>query len=250
MSQAIRSRAKIIAWTLMLVYFASYVTRINFAVIMVKICSDMSLEKTVLAIVVTGLTVTYGAGQVVSGFLGDKLRAEWMPFYMQETFRIPEENAIISTVILAVFSIISFAFFDFLHRKLLPNEVFCSAVIFGASAVCSAVLYFADAANAPAVVPMLFMGIVVACMHGINLMLITVVPKRFVRSGRVATYSGLFNAFTYIGAAISTYGFAALAERFGWGVTILSWVIVSLVGMALCLFATPLWKRFRREYAD
>ncbi len=414
MDHTIRGRAKALAWTLMFVYFSSYITRINFAVMMVKICSEMSLEKTALAIVVTGLTITYGAGQIFSGFLGDKLRAEWMliggltvagcsniamsfcdsvgmmtvvwcvnglaqamlwppivrlmstylsdteysyaavrlywgsslativlylgaplllyvmswrtvmlicaavgfgaailwgvsypkllvdpiahvkaspaateekpariplpkfvylpivlimigiamqgvlrdgvtnwmPFYMQETFRIPEENAIISTVILAVFSIVSFTFFDFLHRKILTNEISCSAVIFGASAICAVSLYFANAAGAPAVVPMLFMGIIVACMHGVNLMLITIVPKRFVKSGRVATYSGLFNAFTYIGAAISTYGFAALAENLGWGVTILSWGIVSLLGMAVCFFATPLWKRFRREYAD
>ncbi|MBQ9760276.1 MAG: MFS transporter [Clostridia bacterium] len=414
MSQLIRSRAKAIAWTLMLVYFASYVTRINFAGMMVKICSDMNMEKTALAIVVTGLTVTYGVGQIISGFMGDKIRAEymimgglmiaglaniamtfcqsvvlmtvvwcingfaqamlwppivrlmsthltdveygyaavrvswgssfatvllylvcplllyvmnwravmlccavlglgvmvlwrvlypkllvdpiavskgneegkaekaaaiplprfvylpvvlimlgilmqgvlrdgvtnWMPFYMQETFGIPEENAIISTVVLAIFSVVSFSFFDLLHRRVFKNEVFCSAVIFLASAICSVVLYFANAANAPAVVPMLFMAIIVACMHGINLMLITIVPKRFIKSGKVSTYSGILNAFTYVGAALSTYGFAALADAFGWGVTILTWVIVSLVGLLLCLVATPLWRRFRSEYCD
>ena len=41
MSNEIRKKAKSIAWLFMLVYFASYVTRINFAVMMVKICSDM-----------------------------------------------------------------------------------------------------------------------------------------------------------------------------------------------------------------
>ena len=414
MSQTIRSRAKAIAWLLMLVYFASYTTRINFAVMLVKICSDMNMEKTALAIVLTGLTITYGGGQIISGLLGDKIKAQrmltvglciactanvvmsfcsnvalmtvvwcvngfaqamlwppivrlmsmyltdreygytavrlywgsslatimlylvcplllyvmswrivmllcaaigvgilvawvvlnprlftdlvaiastpatddtekhtrvplpsfvylpivlimlgialqgvlrdgvtnWMPFYLQETFHIPEENAIISTVILAVFSIISFSFFDFLFRKVFQNEVFCAAVIFVGSAVCAGALYLSNLFSASVVISMLLMALIVAFMHGVNLMLITIVPKRFLKSGKVATYSGLFNAFTYIGAAASTYGFAALSEAFGWSFTILTWIIISVCGALVCLAATPIWKKFRSEYSD
>lgn len=413
MKQTVSGRVRAIAWLLTLVYFASYTTRINFAVMMVKICSDMSMEKTALAVVVTGLTVTYGFGQIISGYMGDKIRAErmiatglavacatnvlivlchsivpmtliwcvngfaqamlwppivrllsmyltdeeysyavvrvswgssfatvalyllcplllyvvswrvvmllcavvgvcvlglwlffnprllinpvaaaskptedvgkpvtsalprfvylpivliiagivlqgilrdgvtnWMPFYMQETFGIPAENAIISTVILAVFSIVSFSAFNLLHRKIFRNEVFCAAVIFAGSAACAAILYVVNLFSASVVISMLLMACIVACMHGINLMLIAVVPKRFVKSGKVSTYSDLLNAFTYVGASISTYGFAVLSSAFGWSFTIFTWIIVSAVGLAVCLVAAPLWKRFRKEYAD
>jgi OPA family glycerol-3-phosphate transporter-like MFS transporter len=94
------------------------------------------------------------------------------------------------------------------------------------------------------------MAVVVACMHGINLMLITVVPKRFAKSGKVSTYSGLLNSCTYVGAALSTYGFAVLADHFGWSFTILTWVAVSIAGATVCLLAARPWQRFRREYAD
>jgi OPA family glycerol-3-phosphate transporter-like MFS transporter len=93
---------------------------------------------------------------------------------------------------------------------------------------------------------MLLMALIVGAMHGINLMLITVVPKRFVKTGKVSTYSGLLNACTYIGAALSSYGFAAIAESFGWNTTILTWIFVSLAGLAVCLGATLLWERFKR----
>ena len=78
MNQTIRPIAKRIGWLLMLTYFASYVTRINFAVMLVKICSDLNQPKTAMAIVVTGLTVTYGFGQILSGFMGDKMKAQRM----------------------------------------------------------------------------------------------------------------------------------------------------------------------------
>jgi OPA family glycerol-3-phosphate transporter-like MFS transporter len=97
---------------------------------------------------------------------------------------------------------------------------------------------------------MLLMGVIVACMHGINLMLITVVPKRFVKTGKVSTVSGILNACTYVGASASTYGFAVLAERFGWDFTLLSWLLISAAGAAVCGVCAPIWKRFRREYVD
>lgn len=72
-TQRINRRARIIAWLCTAVYFASYVTRINFTVMLVKICSDMGVEKSVLSVVVVGLTVAYGIGQVVSGIVGDHI---------------------------------------------------------------------------------------------------------------------------------------------------------------------------------
>ena len=71
-------RVRGIAWTFTLVYFASYLLRINFAVMIVKICAEMALPKSSLAVVVTALTVAYGIGQVVSGLLGDQLKPQLM----------------------------------------------------------------------------------------------------------------------------------------------------------------------------
>lgn len=408
MQRNIRSYAKWIAWLCTLVYFASYVMRINFTVMLVKICSEMQVDKIDLAVVVTGLTVAYGVGQIVSGLIGDRIKPQhlltcglclagvcnlimslcsyiplmtvvwcvngfahallwppmvrlmstyltdeeygyaavrvswgssiatillylacpmllgvmswrsilaacavvglviaaiwtfsakklfkvpqqkkgavstekkqgiplphyvvlpivlimlgiiaqgvlrdgvtnWMPSYLLETFGLPEEQAIIVTVILAVFSMISFATFDFVHRKLLRNEVFCSAVIFAGAAVCAVVLYLVSGTSSMAASALL-MALIVACMHGINLMLITVVPKRFAKSGRVSTYSGLLNACTYVGAALSTYGFAALADGYGWQFTILTWVAVAAFGCVICLIAAHIWRRFCKEY--
>jgi len=75
---SIRPRARAIAWMLTLVYFASYFTRINFNVMIVKICSDLGVLDSEIAIVITALTISYGAGQVINGLLGDKIKPQWM----------------------------------------------------------------------------------------------------------------------------------------------------------------------------
>lgn len=413
MKTQISKNARLITVMCTVVYFASYIMRINFAAMLVKIGADMNVPKTELAIIVTALTITYGAGQIISGFLGDKLPAahmitaglaiacacnvamffcdsipimtviwgingaahsmlwppivrimsttlneveysycsvsvyrgssvativiyllcpwlmgtlgwryvllicavagaiiaavwvivnpkfmknasntavssktqkndikkepipsfvfiplimvmigiasqgmlrdgvtNWMPSLLLETFGLSEENAIVSTVILAVFSILSFMLFNFIHMRFFRNEVTCGSVIFAASAVSATLMLISNLMFSSVVLSVVLMGVIVSCMHGVNLMLITIVPRRFVRSGRVSTVSGILNSCTYVGSSIATYAFAAIAENSGWNATILSWVIISVVGFAVCAVASPMWKKFRSTYAD
>lgn len=410
MKSAIARNTKKIAYLLAVVYFTSYCMRVNLAVMLVKICSEMQVEKSALAIVITGLTVAYGTGQVISGFLGDRIKPQhlipaglflavvcnvgiffsstipamtviwsvngfahallwppivrlmsthlsaedysfaavrvnqgssiatialylfcplllgvmewrtvmllcaawgaamivlwfilyprvfvkkgipeekaevsapvegqktlpiplyifgaialimpgimmqgmlrdgvtnWMPSFLLETFGLSEENSIVSTVILAIFTMISYSAFSALQKRFFKNEVRCAAAIFACSAMICAALFAVNllAPKAALVPSLILMALTVAAMHGINLMLIAIVPRRFVVFGKVSTYSGILNASTYVGAAISTYGFAALAETFDWNFTILTWVAISIVGAILCFFAARIWQK-------
>ena len=409
MHSIIRPRARGITWLLTLVYFGSYLMRINFAVMIVKICADLSLPETKLGIILACLTVAYGVGQVISGFLGDRIPpirmvtlglmvaavcnaamyvptsvpvmaviwtinglahsllwppiirllsvyvtneeygyanvriswgssfgtiflylvcpllltflhwrtiillcavggacillawillsrrlfdtpvreaptisrgsstdrkklppafllpvvltmlailcqgilrdgvTNWMPSYMCEAFSLPEEQAILSTIILAVFSVVSFAFFSFINERLFHDELRCAFSTFLFATLSAAALYFLNFVVSSVLLSMLLMALVVGCMHGINLMLIAFVPRRFVRYGRVSTISGVFNSCTYLGASISNVLFAAIAAAGSWSDTVLVWVIVAGVGALLCLAALPLWKRFSRD---
>ena len=414
MGKLISAHARKIAWIFALLYFSSYLMRINFAVMLVKVISEMQVEKTDLAIVITGLTVAYGTGQIISGVLGDKIKPQylltaglfvasacniamffctsipvmtvvwsinglahallwppmvrlmsmylsdteygyavvrvswgssaatillylvcplllyvmnwraimllcagfgiavmilwlainrrlldistesyeitnpsksttaipkayipvpkyvyipiilimlgiimqgmlrdgvtnWLPSFLLESFGIPEENAIVASVIPAIFSIVSFSVFDLLHRKVFRNEVFCASVIFIGASAFAFCLFLINTLFPMQIPAILFAALIIGAMHGINLMLISVVPKRFAKTGKVSTYSGLLNACTYIGAAIATPGFAAIAQAFSWNATILAWGIIAAAGVLLCLFAVPLWKRFKEE---
>jgi OPA family glycerol-3-phosphate transporter-like MFS transporter len=409
MTSKLSKNTQQIAYFLALVYFTSYCMRINLAVMLVKICSEMQVEKSALAVVITGLTIAYGVGQIISGFLGDRFKpryiipaglalavacnvgifftstipamtviwsvngfahallwppivrlmsthlsaedysfaavrvnqgssiatitlylfcplllgfmqwrtimllcaawgavvivmwfalyprvfkqsdttkeetapsslpeqkafpvplyifgaialimpgimmqgmlrdgvTNWMPSFLLETFGLSEENSIVSTVILAIFTMISYSAFHALQKRFFKNEVACAAAIFGGSAVICTLLFAINllAPKAALVPSLILMALTVAAMHGINLMLISIVPRRFVVFGKVSTYSGILNASTYVGAALSTYGFAALAETFDWNFTILTWVAISLAGAVLCFFAARIWQR-------
>jgi len=61
-----------------LVYFTSYLTRIDYAAVLVEIIADLGITKSTASIAVTGSFITYGLGQLVSGWLGDKISPRYL----------------------------------------------------------------------------------------------------------------------------------------------------------------------------
>ena len=67
---------KKLTFLLTLLYFTSYVTRINFAAIIQEIVTDTGFEKSALSVILVCLSITYGVGQIINGRIGDKIKAE------------------------------------------------------------------------------------------------------------------------------------------------------------------------------
>ena len=57
-----------------LVYFSSYITRLDYAAVLVEIVQDLQIAKTTASIAVTGSFITYGLGMVIFGVMGDRIK--------------------------------------------------------------------------------------------------------------------------------------------------------------------------------
>lgn len=62
------------------IYFVSYITRINYSAVLVEIMKSEGFAKTEASVPLTGLFIVYGAGQLISGVLGDKFSPEKIIF--------------------------------------------------------------------------------------------------------------------------------------------------------------------------
>lgn len=164
----------------------------------------------------------------------------WMPSYIGETFHLGTSISILTGVLLPIFSIISFAATRAIFGKLVRNELRLSGYLFILAAASAGLL--AAFSDSTPVLSVACSTLVVGCMHGINLLLICLVPSRFKAYGNISTISGVLNFATYVGAALSTYGFAALSEEIGWQGTILAWCVVAALGAVVCLAVSPFWK--------
>ena len=182
---------------------------------------------------------------LLQGMLRDGVTT-WMPSYIGETYHLSSEISILTGVILPVFSIGSFWLSAWLYRKHIKNPITCAMLFFGCGAISAlGVLLFTGRSAAFSVA---FSALLTGCMHGVNLLLIQMLPPYFAKSGHVSTASGVLNTCTYIGSAASTYGIALLSEKAGWNATLTCWLTIATVGTVICLLCIRPWsKRFLQE---
>ena len=187
----------------------------------------------------TPLLVAIMFAIMLQGALRDGVTT-WMPSFISETFKLSSEISILSGVCLPVFSILSLRLALALYEKLPGNPVRCAAIIFALGAVAALILSLV--ADKSPIGSIGCMALLTGSMHGVNLMLICMVPPFFQRHGNISTVSGVLNSCTYVGSAISTYGIALLSESAGWQTTAFVWFIIAALGAVVCTACSRVWK--------
>ena len=177
---------------------------------------------------------------IFQGMLRDGA-ATWMPTYLSDVHGMNNQISILSGVFPAVFSIVCFLISGALYRRFFTNEVTCAAVVFSLAVFAAGALFLLFGTNAA--VAVVCFTLMTGCMHGVNLILVTHVPKRFKKYGNISTLAGIVNSCTYIGEAIFTYGFAALADHFDWRFGIGICFFIAICGTVCCLIAVRPWKK-------
>jgi len=180
---------------------------------------------------------------IMQGILRDGVTT-WLPSLISDTFKLPDSLSILLGMVLPIFSMISYNVSSKIEDKI-GNELITSAVFF-ITAVASAGLLalFIDVSPALSV---LLLALITGCMHGVNLMLISRVPRYFDKYGKISTVSGIVNAFTYVGSALATYIVPLIASHLTWSITALSWLAMAAVGALVCLVTVKTWSAFRRD---
>lgn len=75
-----KKKISTLIWLCAVAYFVSYISRINLSAVMVEVYKSGFTSKGAVALAITICSVTYGAGQIISGFLGDKYKPQNIMF--------------------------------------------------------------------------------------------------------------------------------------------------------------------------
>lgn len=181
----------------------------------------------------------------IQGMLRDGI-SSWVPSFISETFNVKNSISILTSVAMPVFHLI-FCLFSWRILALLKNNVYlCIAIYFVFATVCVIMLYVFGFSNLW--VAIFLFSILSAFVHGINSCQTCYLINYFASTNKVSAISGLLNFSTYIGSAASTYLFALISEKAGWGTTVLYWVMFAAAGFILtvvCLLYTN--RRLKKE---
>lgn len=179
---------------------------------------------------------------IMQGILRDGIMS-WMPTFLNEVFHLSTETAIFSNVLLPIFSICCVYLSGVLYRKAFKNEVNEAIFLFSIAFVACLILCLFHYA----VISIVCAAVISGCMHAVNLMLVSYVPVRFKKYGKVSLVSGITNAFTYIGSAVSSFGFAVVATAYGWPVLTYVWLGICIIALILLCFSAYFWKTMNLE---
>ncbi len=186
---------------------------------------------------------------IAMGFLRDGIES-WLPTLYSEAFGRDSSESILVSVALPIFSIISLFAVRIVHKgKVFNNEARGAGILFALSVVLCIPLSILISLESVIcrVICLLLAGIVCACMHSCNFLLISCVPGRLAKTGRASTVSGLCNACTYIGAAGSMYGIALVSKHLGWSATVLFWIGICALGV---IFSTLAFKKYTKFLSE
>lgn len=154
----------------------------------------------------------------------------WLPTYIYESFGLSSEKSILTSAVIPIFSYISLQICAKLYNKMGRKPFKCGLTVFAVGTAAAIIL--AVFGGRSVILTAVMCALIVACMHGVNLVLISFLPGIYGNNENVSELSGTLNFMTYVGSAASAYGFALLSDNFGWSGTIISWVVIALLGTA------------------
>lgn len=178
---------------------------------------------------------------IAQGALRDGI-SDWVPTFIINTFEMESSSAILKSVLIPVFGVISVKLVGIINGKFVKDEVKAGTITFGTGFIGCLLLLFIYKENQ--YITLALAAIITGFMHGVNYFLICIVPARFEKYNAVSTMSGIINSLTYVGSAAATYGFGAISDHFGWNTVLISWVAVAVIGTACCFVAIKPWKKF------
>lgn len=176
---------------------------------------------------------------LMQGILRDGV-STYMPSFISETYSLSNEISILTGVLLPIFSLVCTKLAAKIHLKLIPNLLACAFVFFLVCTGAAIPLYFFYEKTPALAVALL--TVLNACIHGVNLMITTLLPPKLADREHLSTMTGLINSCAYIGSAISTYLIPLAAESRGWRATLFIWAAISVLGTVACLLGIPFYR--------
>ncbi|MBQ7828523.1 MAG: MFS transporter [Clostridia bacterium] len=176
---------------------------------------------------------------VFMGILRDGIDS-WTPTYLSATYGLPTTSSIFLSVVVPLFSIVSFKVTSEINRRFIKNELSLAIILFTISAICTGLTVVVPVMP----VSIILLSLATGCMHGVNLMLVCQIPGRFAKYGKASLVSGAMNFFTYVGSALSMWGLAKISETSGWDAVFFTCSGIAVFGLLMCLLSIKKWKSF------
>ncbi|MEE0835353.1 MAG: MFS transporter [Clostridia bacterium] len=185
------------------------------------------------------------AAVMCNGVLKDGLDL-WTPTFISEYFEVSAAFTALLMSLIPLLNVAGAYLSEFFYSKMHLDEMSVTAVMYGLTILCFIpVCIFTAAGETGALlrwISVILLAFIMMATTGANTMLMTFIPLRYKRIGKVSSISGMLNAFSYAGAACSGITVGLVSEYGGWSVTILSFAVISILGAVISVLCIRFWR--------
>lgn len=183
----------------------------------------------------------------IHGMMRDGI-ANWVPTMIGETYGVSASFSVFLTILLPICNAFGAYMGTPLYKKCGENEMKTAGITGIIALVPILMLLFIH--KLPVYVTVILLALTTTIMYALNYLIISLVPVRFSKYSVTSSVSGILNAAAHLGGAISTYGFGAAADKFGWNTVIAIWIVSSLLTSAFSIQSDKKWKKFIKQCED
>ncbi|WP_312372772.1 MFS transporter [Lachnoclostridium sp.] len=171
---------------------------------------------------------------IIHGVLKDGVTA-WVPTYISSSFGLAPSFSILITTVLPIVNLAG-AYVGWAIYRRMKENIAKSNMVFFVGSLASLILLLVFG-RVSVILTVALLAIITSSMMAVNTLSISVYPLRFEKDGRVSSVSGFLNAMAYIGTAISTFAIGLIVKYRGWEVTIITWLVMTVIASAICFMA-------------
>ena len=155
----------------------------------------------------------------------------WMAVFVVDVFGTNLKDSSYYILLIPVIGFIGRTVYPAAYKLCKNNEHKVSFAGFVMCAAASLVLCFADYVGM--ICAVLCLSIIYAAASMINTSMLSIYPLHFLKTGNVASVSGVMDFATYLGAGVSGVIYGVVIKHFGYLPMFLSWVVISVISTVL-----------------
>lgn len=169
----------------------------------------------------------------------------WVPTMITENYAVSASFANMLTTVLVFINLAGVFIAGKIYPKYTQSPVWAYGICFLIALPFTVLLLLTGKIHVLLVV--LLLAAVTTMMYAGHQLINVVIPSHFTGYGRAGAIASTLNAIASFGTVSANIGFGVIAEKFGWNMTILTWICIVGVAILLCAVATPVWKRFMNK---
>ncbi len=199
----------------------------------IKSSSENAVKKhiSMLELIKEKRVLTMLVPAMLHGVMKDNISL-WMAVFIVDSYSIDLTKSSYYILLIPIIGFIGRIVYPGVYKLCGNKENIVSLSGFIVSAICALILCFSSIGIMPAV---LCLSIIYAAVSMINTSILSIYPLHFLKTGNVASVSGIMDFATYLGAGVSGVIYGVVIKNFGYIPMFVSWAIISIVSVLMLI---------------